>query len=115
MKRFVLVLTGLAALLLAACAPSAQVATNVIPTLISVRPPNDAGQVVLQGRYFGGGHDGSFVLVSADADGEGGTTVTAVSWSPTRIVFQAPDGLAAGFVFVVVDGISSNGLPADLN
>ena len=113
MKRFVLALTGLAALLLAACAPSAQVATNVIPTLISVRV--DAGQVVLQGRYFGGGHDGSFVLVSANVDGEEGTMVSATSWSPNRIVFEAPDGLSAGFVFVIVDGVSSNGLPADLN
>lgn len=113
MKRFVLALTGFAALMLAACAPSAQVATNVIPTLISVR--SDAGQVVLQGRYFGGGHDGSRVVVAANADGEGGVDATVRSWSPTRIVFDAPSGLAAGFVFVVVDGVSSNGLPADLN
>lgn len=113
MKRFVLALTGLAVLLLAACAPSAQVALNVIPTLISVR--SEAGQVVLQGRYFGGGSDESYVLVSANVDGEEGTMVSATSWSPNRIVFQAPDGNGAGFVFVVVDGVSSNGLPADLN
>jgi hypothetical protein len=112
-KRFVLVLTGLAALLLAACAPSAQVATNVVPTLISVNA--SGGEVVLQGRWFGGGHEGSHVVVAANVDGDDGTMVDVTSWSPTRIVFQAPDGLAAGFVFVVVDGIASNGLPADLN
>ncbi len=113
MKRFVLVLTGLAALLLAACAPSAQVALNVVPTIISVS--KSGTDVLLQGRYFGGGGEGSYVLVSADVDGEGGVQVTASSWSPNRIVFTAPSGLPAGFVFVVVGDVMSTGLPADLN
>lgn len=113
MKRIVLALTGLTALLLVACAPQAQVATNVIPTLISVSTSN--GEVVLQGRYFGNGGEGSSVLVSADVDGEDGVSVTPSSWSSSRIVFDAPDDVAPGFVFVVVDDVMSNGLPTDLN
>jgi hypothetical protein len=113
-KRYVLVLTGLLALMLAACAPTSQVALNVVPTLISARPLGPSGEVVLQGRYFGGGGEGSHVLVGADVLGEGGTMVTASSWSPNRIEFTAPAGTGPGFVFVVVNGIPSNGLPVDL-
>lgn len=114
MKRFILVLAGFAALMLTACVPSAEVAMNVVPTLISVKA--SGGQVVLQGRYFGRGQEGSHVLVAADADGEGGAVVPSVtSWNSNRIVFSAPSGLAPGFVYVVVDGVRSNGLPADLN
>ncbi len=114
MKRTVLALTGLIALLLAACAPSAQVATNVVPTLISVSTSDSEG-VVLQGRYFGNGGEGSFVLVSADVDGEDGVVVDPTSWSSNRISFRAPEDAGPGFVFVVVDDVMSNGLPADLD
>ena len=114
MKRYVLVLTGLLALMLAACAPTSQVASNVVPTLISARPPSPTGEVVLQGRYFGGGGEGSYVLVGADGLGEGGTKVTAAAWGPNRIEFTAPAGTGPGFVFVVVSGVLSNGLPVDL-
>ena len=75
MKRSVLVLAGLLAILLAACVPSSQVARNVVPQLISASPPNAAGDVVLQGRYFGGGGEGSYVLLGANVDAEGGVRV----------------------------------------
>lgn len=114
MKRYVLVLTGLLALMLAACAPTSQVASNVVPTLISAAAPSPSGEVVLQGRYFGGGGEGSYVLVGADVLGEGGTQVTATSWTPNRIEFTAPTGTRPGFVYVVVRGVLSNGLPVDL-
>jgi hypothetical protein len=113
-KRYVLVLTGLLALMIAACAPTSQVASNVVPTLISARPSSATGEVVLQGRYFGGGGEGSHVLVGADVLGEGGTRVTASSWTPNRIEFTAPAGTGPGFVYVVVGGMLSNGLPVDL-
>jgi hypothetical protein len=113
-KRYVLVLTGLLAIMLAACAPTSQVASNVVPTLISARPASTNGEVVLQGRYFGGGGEDSYVLVGADVLGEGGTKVTASTWTPNRIAFAAPAGTGPGFVFVVVSGVLSNGLPVDL-
>ena len=114
MKRFVLVLTGLLAILLVACAPTSQVALNVVPTLISARPPSASGEVVLNGRYFGSGGETSYVLVAADVSGEGGERITPSSWAPTRIAFTAPVGTGPGFVYVIVDGVSSNGLPVDL-
>jgi len=113
-KRFVLVSTGLLAFVLAACAPTSVVANNVVPTLISATPPTAAGEVVLQGRYFGGGGENSYVLVGADVLGDGGTSVAAASWSPNRIVFVAPAGTGPGFVYVVVNDVKSNGLPVDL-
>lgn len=111
MNRFVLVLTGLLAIMLAACAPTSHVANNVVPTLISASPPNAAGDVVLQGRYFGGGDNG-YVLVGADVLGDGGTKVATSSWTPNRIIFNAPAGSGPGFV--IVADILSNGLPVDL-
>jgi hypothetical protein len=114
-KRGALVLiVGLAAaLLLSACRPSAVVATEVVPTLISVQA-RDPSAVVLQGRYFGGGGGESYVLVSANVEGEDGTRVEASEWSPTRIVFEAPAQSGGSFVIVVADGRRSNPLPANL-
>ena len=114
MKRSVLVLAGLLAILLAACVPSSQVARNVVPQLISASPPNAAGDVVLQGRYFGGGGEGSYVLLGANVDAEGGVRVTPANWSTNRIVFAPPERVGPGFVFVVVGGVSRNGLPFNL-
>lgn len=113
MKRLSLVAFGLVVLALAACAPPAIVSQNVVPTIISLQVV-DGNDVVLQGRYFGGGGDDSHVLVGANADGEGGTAVSPASWSPTRIEFTAPQGTNASFVFVVVNGVRSNGMPANL-
>jgi len=113
-KRTVLVLTGLIALLLAACAPTSLVATNVVPRLISANPPNAAGEVLLQGRYFGGGGEGSYVLVGADVDGDGGVEASVASWDTTRITVVPPSQVGPGYVFVVVGGTFSNGLPLDL-
>lgn len=119
MKRLTWLALGLVALALAACAPSVSVSDNVVPTLISVTvPPAAGGNVVLQGRYFGDGAAGvaenSYVIVGADMSGNGGVQPTVRSWTPTRIEFAAPDGAGSGFVFVVVAGVRSNGLPANL-
>jgi hypothetical protein len=113
-KRLALVAIGLSALLLAACAPPATISQNVVPTIISVQVVDGSNDVVLQGRYFGGGGEGSYVLVGANADGEGGTEVTATSWSPNRVAFTAPSGTGASFVFVVANGVRSNPMPANL-
>jgi len=110
---------GLVALALSACAPQATVRSDVMPTLISVTVPDSpGGTVVLQGRYFGDGFagqaDNSFVLVGANMNGEGGVQADVTMWSPTRIEFTAPERAGSGFVFVVVGGVRSNGLPASL-
>ncbi|MEJ2667148.1 MAG: hypothetical protein P8Z81_08640 [Deinococcales bacterium] len=86
-KRLAWIALGLLAVTLAACAPTTMVDTNVVPTLISVTPPQTAGgNVVLQGRYFGDGHGGqagnSYVLVGADMNGNGGIKVTPTVWAP---------------------------------
>jgi hypothetical protein len=113
-KRVALISIGLVALLLAACAPSAAVATNVVPTIISLQIAPGTNDVVLQGRYFGGGGEGSYVLVGAKSDGTGGAPVTTADWNPNRIAFSAPSGTNGSFVFVIVDGVTSNGMPANL-
>jgi hypothetical protein len=113
-KRVALLSIGLVALLLAACAPSAAVATQVVPTIISLQIAPGTNDVVLQGRYFGGGGEGSYVLVGARNDGTGGEPVATDSWSPTRITFTAPSGSNGTFVFVVVGDLASNGMPANL-
>lgn len=118
MKRLAFVSLVLLTLGMVACAPTAAVSQNVIPTLISVTVPSGSGNVVLQGRYFGDGLGGtgedSYVLVGANMSGEGGVRVEASSWSANRIEFVAPAGAGSGFVFVFVNGISSNGLPVNL-
>ncbi len=120
MKRVALILTGLLALVLASCAPTTDVQNNVVPTLISVSvPQSGSGPVVLQGRYFGNGMAGpsdedSYVIVGADINGDGGTHIKATTWSANRIEFPTPKGAGAGFVFVVVNGVQSNGIPANL-
>lgn len=109
---------ALAALgLLAACAPQTRVQTNVQPTLFSASAPGVVGgELVLQGRYFGDGRGGrgSYVILGADINGEGGGQLRAASWSPSKITLQVPRNVGYGFVFVVVDGVKSNGLPANL-
>jgi opacity protein-like surface antigen len=115
MKRLLILLSFA---LLVACNPAADVTNNVLPTLVSITIDDVAGQVTLQGRYFGDGFagqsDNSFVIVGADIDGRGGARVEASSWDPSRIIFQAPQGAGFGFVFVVVDGVRSNGIPGNL-
>ena len=110
---------------LAACAPQTSIQNRVAPTLISVTvPQGDVGPVVLQGRYFGDGMDGeavtaegeaaSYVLVGANIDGTEGVRVEPGTWTPSRITFAVPANAGYGFVFVVVNGVMSNGLPANL-
>jgi hypothetical protein len=113
-KRVALLSIGLVAVLLAGCAPSAAVATRVVPTIISVLVTPGTNDVVLQGRYFGGGGDGSYVLVGADGDAKNGVKVTTTSWTPSRIEFTAPSGTNGSFLFVVVGDVASNPMPANL-
>ncbi len=109
----------LALLFLAACTPQASVETNVQPTLFSVTAPGEVGgQLVLQGRYFGDGTGGnvkgSYVVLGADISGDGGGKISPASWTPSKITLTVPEGAGYGFIFVVVDGVRSNGLPANL-
>lgn len=118
MKLLKLGLGGLL-LMLAACAPSVSIENQVLPTLYSVTAPQTRdAPVVLQGRYFGDGLQGqaenSYVILGADVSGAGGVKVRAASWSPSRIEVGIPDGAGSGFIFVMVDGVRSNGLPANL-
>src|SRR5690606_24383634 len=88
-KRLAWITLGLAALALSACAPTSTVRNDVVPTLISVTVPQNAGgTVVLQGRYFGDGFggaaDNSYVLVGADMNGDNGVQAQVDSWTPTR-------------------------------
>ncbi|MDZ7704178.1 MAG: hypothetical protein U5L04_06835 [Trueperaceae bacterium] len=118
MKRLAL-LSSLALLVLGACAPSTRVENNVLPTLISVTAPRQAGdQVVLQGRYFNDGASGqnrdSYVILGADVNGRGGIRISPTDWTPSRIRFNLPPETAFGFAYVVVNGVRSNGLPLNL-
>jgi len=108
-----------AALALSACAPVSEQVTNVTPSLFSVTaPPEQGGTLVLQGRYFGDGADGqrpgSYVLLGGDINGNSGVRVKPGEWTPSRIALSVPEGVGYGYVFVVVDGVRSNGLPANL-
>lgn len=107
---------GALALLLTACAPQLSIETNVQPTLFSATVRE--GSILLQGRYFGDGQDGraenSFVLLGADATGRGGVRVRPSRWSPSRIELNIPEGVGYGYVYVVVNGVRSNGLPLNL-
>ncbi|UCH24598.1 MAG: hypothetical protein JSV66_11665 [Trueperaceae bacterium] len=120
MKRLGWMLTScLFVVLLGACGPAATVERNVLPTLVAITVPSSMDdQVVLQGRYLGDGSAGqannSYVIIGADISGKGGLRVRPENWSATRIEFLAPEGAGSGFVFVVVDGVRSNGLPASL-
>ena len=110
---------GVIGLLLAACTPSITIENQVLPSLYSVTVPETGEEtLILQGRYFGDGFGGaaaeSYVIVSADVQGDGGLRLNADSWSPSRIELGIPEGAGSGFVFVVVDGVRSNGLPANL-
>jgi len=111
--------------LLSACQPSTgltnRVANNVLPTLISATTPQTENDVlVLQGRYFGDGFAGenrnSYVILGARANGSGGFRIEPrpENWAPNRIVMGVPDGIGYGYVFVVVDGVRSNGLPINI-
>ncbi len=124
MKRhlWISLLAAATVVLLGACAP-APVMSNVVPTLYSVQLPQDGGDTVtLQGRYFGSGPSGeelddadSYVVIGARSDCTGGVRVAPNDWSAGRISFDDPGGVGQGFVCVVADGATSNGLPANLN
>lgn len=103
-------------LIFTACAPSLTVETNVQPTLFSATVREDS--VLLQGRYFGDGRSGqsenSYVILGADVNGTGGVLVRPSVWTPNRIEVGIPSGAGYGYIFVVVNGVRSNGLPASL-
>ncbi len=103
-------------LLLAACAPKLTIENTVVPQLFSAKVDGDT--VKLQGRYWGdgmsGGSETSYVLLGADVNGDGGVAIRASSWSTSRIEASVPEGAGFGFVFVVVNGTKSNGLPLNV-
>lgn len=104
---------------ISACAPSQTIERNVVPTLFSITHPNNTGPMLyLQGRYFGDGKNfqsgNSYVILGADVNGRGGIQVTPTAWSTTKLSIAIPENAGAGFVFVVVDGAKSNGLPANI-
>lgn len=103
---------------LCGCAAPAVLQQQVLPTLVSVTVAQDGSRgMLLQGRYFGDGQGGenSYVVVGATLDAQGGVTVRdTAEWSASRIRLSAPEGVGRGYVFVVVDGQRSNGVPADL-
>lgn len=120
LKKAVIALLMIASIaLLGACAPSQTIENNVVPTLFSVTRPANTGQMLhLQGRYFGDGKNfqsqNSYVILGADVNGKGGVQVTPTAWSTSKISVQIPANAGAGFVFVVIDGTKSNGLPANI-
>jgi hypothetical protein len=103
-------------MLLSACAPSITIENTVVPQLFSAKVDGDT--IKLQGRYWGDGMNGSseasYVLLGADVNGDGGVAVRANSWSTSRIEASIPANAGFGFVFVVVDGTKSNGLPLNV-
>ena len=104
--------------LLASCAPQTSIETNVQPTLFSATAPGVVGgELSLQGRYFGDGQGGggdSYVILGADISGENGGRIKPTTWEPSKITLTVPENAGYGFVFVVVDGVKSNGLPTNL-
>jgi hypothetical protein len=120
LKRLDWILTTiLLGIVLSACGPAVTVERNVLPTLVAITMPTSMDdQVVLQGRYLGDGRGGqannSYVIMGADISGRGGLRIRPEAWAANRIEFTVPEGAGAGFVFVVVDGVRSNGLPASL-
>lgn len=108
---------SLALLLLGACAPGTDVESNVQPTVISVcGPPTCADSLVIQGRNFGDGAGGAntYVVAGADVAGRGGVRVPITSWAPNRIVTELPTDAGYGYLFVIVSGVRSSGLPVSL-
>ena len=120
MKYVILFMTAIGLMIgLMSCAPKVEIQRNVIPSLLSVTVPQQrGGQVVLQGRYFGDGQGGlaenSYVVLGADSNAQGGVRISPNSWSPSKILLDVPTGAGHGFVFVVVDGVISNGVPANM-
>lgn len=120
MKRLISLLALTSTLILSACDPVTRVENNVLPTLYSTSVPQSEGEpLVLQGRYFGNGSSSedaeSYVLLGADISGQGGVIVRPEDWNAKRIRVDVPENVGPGFVFVVVNGTRSNGLPANLN
>ncbi len=116
MKRFSFLVLSLVILGLSSCAPRAAIENNVQPTIFSIKVVGNT--LNIQGRYFDDGMNGqaqdSYVIVGGDVNGFGGKTVKPTSWSGRKIQVAIPEGAQSGFVFVVVKGIRSNGLPANI-
>ena len=115
MKRLISLLALTSTLMLSACDPAVRVENNVLPTLYSTTVPQSQGEpLVLQGRYFGGQSAESYVILGADISGQGGVVVRPEDWNAKRIRVDVPENAGPGYVFVVVNGTRSNGLPANL-
>lgn len=115
-NRMHLLLLALTVTLVGACAPQSQVEQNVIPWLVSASRTDSS--VVLQGHYFSfprAAAEESYVLLGADANGNGGVRADVLSWSANRIEVAIPAEAGYGYAYVVVAGVRSTGLPVDLN
>lgn len=118
MLRFIFV-SLFSLILLSACTPRTAIQDNVVPVLYLITPAQAVGDLVtLQGRYFGDGQggmaDNTYVILGADINSSGGVRISPSSWTPSKITFTMPESVGYGYVFVVVDGQRSNGLPANL-
>ena len=119
--KHILIIAGFCFLLfVSACAPKAELSTEIKPTLLSITVPQTTdGALVLQGRYFGDGQRGagvdSYVVLGADIDGKGGVRIAPDVWSPSKIIInKVPLEAGYGYAYVVVNGATSNALPANL-
>ncbi len=115
-SRNILAITAaLVIMFVAACAPQVNnVSDTVLPQLFNVRvDPEDNTRISLQGRYFGPESETSHVLVGADMNRNGGVVHPVVSWTGNRIELRVSRDLSLGYIFVIVDGTPSNGLPAN--
>jgi hypothetical protein len=117
--RFLMIVTMCLGLL-TACSPArVTIENNVTPQLLSIKVPlQRPGIVLIQGRYltdgFSGDDPSSYVIVGADISGAGGLRLIPETWTDSFIAFSAPEGAGSGFVYVVVRGQRSNGLPASM-
>lgn len=119
MKRLALIAIGALALLLAACAPTFDLTSQVPVQILSVSvPPAQGGVVTLQGRNFGdgrtGGPEANYVLFARTADSNHGARLEVSSWSPQRITATAPAEAGNGWLIVVTQGARSQSFPVSL-
>lgn len=119
MKRLALIVLGLMALALSACAPTADITTRVPVLILSVHQPAvQGGEVVVQGRNFGdgrtGGEEANHVLFAPTPDGKRGQRLATTSWTPTRIEFDSPDDAGNGWLIIVAGGVASEAFPISL-
>lgn len=119
MKRLALIAIGAIALLLAACAPTFDLTSQVPVQIISITAPKAQGGVVtLQGRNFGdgrtGGPEANYVLFTRTADSHQGAHLAVTSWTPQRIEVTSPTEAGNGWLVVVANDVRSQAFPVSL-